>query len=95
MKSLVAAVSTAAVVILAVACGDCARARLSAGGKLYTCLCATKGHDLRAPLRKGKTDEEIAELLRSLWRTRDDRYSEMRSSQTPDLPKVEMSHIGG
>ncbi len=76
-------------------CGDCARARLSADGKLYTCLCATKGHDLRAPLRTGKTDEEIAELLRSLWRTRDDRYSEMRSSQTPDLHKLEMSYIGG
>ena len=76
-------------------CGDCTRARLSADGKLYTCLFATVGQDLRAPLRAGKTDEEIAALLRSLWRTRDDRYSELRSSQTPDLPKVEMSYIGG
>ncbi len=76
-------------------CGDCTRARLSADGKLYTCLFATVGQDLRAPLRAGKTDEEIAALLRSLWRARDDRYSELRSSQTPDLPKVEMSYIGG
>ena len=76
-------------------CGDCTRARLSADGRLYTCLFAAKGHDLRALLRGGKTDAEIAEFLRSVWRVRDDRYSELRSSQTPDLPKVEMSHIGG
>ncbi len=76
-------------------CGDCTRARLSAEGKLYTCLFATRGHDLRAQLRGGRTDGEIAEFLRSVWRVRDDRYSELRSSQTPDLPKVEMSYIGG
>ncbi len=76
-------------------CGDCTRARLSADGKLYTCLFATRGHDLRSLLRGGRTDEEIAEFLRSVWKARDDRYSELRSSQTPDLPKVEMSYVGG
>jgi cyclic pyranopterin phosphate synthase len=76
-------------------CGDCTRIRLSADGKLYTCLFATKGHDLRSLLRGGATDEEIAEFLRSLWNTRNDRYSELRSSQTPDLPKIEMSYVGG
>jgi cyclic pyranopterin phosphate synthase len=76
-------------------CGDCTRLRLSADGKLYTCLFATKGHDIRALLRGGSTDEEIAEFLRSLWKARTDRYSELRSSQTPDLPKVEMSYVGG
>jgi cyclic pyranopterin phosphate synthase len=76
-------------------CGDCTRARLSAEGRLYTCLFAGRGHDLRALLRGGKSDDEIAEFLRSVWARRDDRYSELRSSATPDLPKVEMSRIGG
>jgi cyclic pyranopterin phosphate synthase len=76
-------------------CGDCTRARLSADGKLYTCLFATKGHDLRSLLRAGSTDEEIAEFLRSVWKARDDRYSDLRSSQTPNLPKIEMSYVGG
>ena len=76
-------------------CGDCTRARLSADGRLYTCLFATKGHDLRALLRGGKADGEIAAFLRSVWARRDDRYSELRSSATPGLPKVEMSRIGG
>jgi cyclic pyranopterin phosphate synthase len=76
-------------------CGDCTRARLSADGRLYTCLFASRGHDLRALLRGGKSDDEIAEFLRSVWTRRDDRYSELRSSATPDLPRVEMSHIGG
>ncbi len=77
-------------------CGDCTRARLSADGNLYTCLFATKGNDFRAPLRAGKTDEEIAAFLRSVWKTRDDRYSELRATATPGLPKkVEMSHVGG
>ena len=70
-------------------------ALLSADGKLYTCLFATKGHDLRSLLRAGSTDEEIAEFLRSVWKARDDRYSDLRSSRTPDLPKVEMSYVGG
>jgi len=76
-------------------CGDCTRARLSAEGRLYTCLFASRGHDLRALLRGGKPDGEIAEFLRSVWSRRDDRYSELRSSATPGLPKVEMSRIGG
>jgi len=75
-------------------CGDCTRARLSADGRLYTCLFATSGHDLRALVR-GQTDDEIAAFLRSVWTRREDRYSELRSSATPGLPKVEMSRIGG
>ncbi|MEX0799712.1 MAG: GTP 3',8-cyclase MoaA [Dehalococcoidia bacterium] len=76
-------------------CGDCSRARISADGNLYTCLFATKGHDLRALLRSGQTDGEIAEFLRSIWRVREDRYSELRSAETVGLPKVEMSYVGG
>ena len=77
-------------------CGDCTRARLSADGKLYTCLFAFRGHDFRSLLRDGKTDEEIAEFLRGLWSKRDDRYSELRTAGTSDLgEKVEMSYIGG
>ena len=76
-------------------CGDCTRARLSSEGLLYTCLFAGLGHDLRALLRGGKSDEEIAEVLRKVWRRREDRYSEIRTRATAALPKVEMSHIGG
>ncbi len=76
-------------------CGDCTRARLSADGRLYTCLFAVRGRDLRPLLRGGKTDGEIAGFLRSLWAARDDRYSELRTKATPGLPKVEMSYIGG
>jgi cyclic pyranopterin phosphate synthase len=76
-------------------CGACTRARLSADGSLYTCLFATTGHDLRGPMREGATDDEIAAALGGIWRERTDRYSELRSSATPDLPKVEMSYIGG
>jgi len=76
-------------------CGDCSRARLSAEGVLYTCLFATGGVDLRAPLRDGADDDEIADLLRKTWENRDDRYSERRSEATVNLPKVEMSYIGG
>jgi cyclic pyranopterin phosphate synthase len=76
-------------------CGACTRARLSADGSLYTCLFATTGHDLRALVRGGAGDEEIAAALGGIWRERGDRYSELRSSATPDLPKVEMSYIGG
>jgi cyclic pyranopterin phosphate synthase len=54
-----------------------------------------KGHDLRAPLRLGASDEELAELLRGIWRGRADRYSELRTAETSALPKVEMSYIGG
>jgi len=76
-------------------CGSCTRARLSAEGMLYTCLFATGGHDLRALLRDGATDDDVAEALSAMWATRDDRYSELRSSRTVDLPKIEMSYIGG
>jgi GTP 3',8-cyclase len=76
-------------------CGACTRARLSAEGRLYTCLFATKGHDLRAVLRRGASDEELAEALARVWQVRGDRYSELRSQETASLPKVEMSYIGG
>ena len=76
-------------------CGACTRARLSAEGSLFTCLFATKGFDVRALLRGGASDEELAEALSGVWRARTDRYSEIRSAETLDLPKVEMSYIGG
>lgn len=76
-------------------CSACTRARLSAEGMLYTCLFATGGHDLRALLRNGVTDDEIAADLTSVWAARDDRYSEIRSSRTTGLPRIEMSYIGG
>ena len=80
-------------------CHDCTRARLSTEGKLYTCLFATSGHDLRALLREGRSDAEISTALAHLWRARGDRYSELRTSQTGGLEqagkKVEMSYIGG
>jgi len=77
-------------------CRDCSRARLSADGQLFTCLFATTGHDLRALLRGGATDAEIAEAISGVWRARSDRYSEIRSAETVKmLPKVEMSYVGG
>jgi len=76
-------------------CGDCTRARLSADGRLYTCLFAVKGFDLRALLRSGATDEELSAAVGAVWGSRADRYSEIRSSKTAGLPKVEMSYIGG
>ncbi|HZK74928.1 MAG TPA: GTP 3',8-cyclase MoaA, partial [Clostridia bacterium] len=76
-------------------CGNCTRARLSADGKLHTCLFATRGHDLRDLLRAGATDHELAQHLRGIWGARADRYSEARTARTAPLPKVEMSYIGG
>jgi cyclic pyranopterin phosphate synthase len=76
-------------------CGDCTRARLSAEGKLFTCLFAIRGHDLRALIRGGATDEELTGALANVWNSRKDRYSELRSDATESLPKVEMSYIGG
>lgn len=76
-------------------CGGCTRARLSADGQLYTCLFASSGHDLRALLRGGATDEQLDAELRRIWGARDDRYSEIRTEETAHLPKVEMSYIGG
>lgn len=79
-------------------CSTCTRARLSAEGKMYNCLFASTGFDLREPLREGQTDEQIRQLIHAYWGQRDDRYSEVRLLQTPGLAprdKVEMSHIGG
>jgi cyclic pyranopterin phosphate synthase len=76
-------------------CGDCTRARLSAEGRLFTCLFAVRGHDLRALLRSGASDDEVESELRRVWSGRADRYSDLRSAATKDLPKVEMSYIGG
>lgn len=77
-------------------CSTCTRARLSADGKLYTCLFAGNGTDLKGMLRDGATaDEDIAARLRAVWGARDDRYSEIRGSHTAPIDKVEMSRIGG
>ncbi len=76
-------------------CGDCTRARLSAEGKLYTCLFAVDGHDLRGRLRDGASDEEMRAAIAAVWRARTDRYSELRTAATGDRPKVEMFAIGG
>jgi cyclic pyranopterin phosphate synthase len=80
-------------------CHDCTRARLSTEGKLYTCLFATGGHDLRAVMRSGCTDDEISTIVAHLWRARADHYSELRSAATMGQEllnkKVEMSYIGG
>jgi cyclic pyranopterin phosphate synthase len=76
-------------------CGGCTRARLSAEGKLFTCLFAITGHDLRALLRGGASDAEISAAIGGIWRVRDDRYSELRTAETAALPKVEMSYLGG
>ena len=76
-------------------CGDCSRLRLSSEGRLYTCLFATGGTDLRGPLRKGASDADLTALVTELWSERTDRYSEERSGIPLGLPKVEMSYIGG
>jgi cyclic pyranopterin phosphate synthase len=76
-------------------CRTCNRARISAAGQLYTCLFAVKGHDLRSMLRSGASDEEISHFVERVWTKRSDRYSELRTENTVNLPKVEMSHIGG
>ena len=76
-------------------CGNCTRARLSADGKLYTCLFAVRGHDLRAQLRSDAGDDELDAAIRAVWERRRDRYSELRTEDTAALRKVEMSYIGG
>ena len=78
-------------------CHACTRVRLSTEGKLYTCLFATGGHDLRALLRNGHGDAEISSVIASIWRDRSDRYSELRAAGTlpADTHKIEMSYIGG
>jgi GTP 3',8-cyclase len=76
-------------------CSSCMRARLSSDGVMYTCLFASKGYDLKALLRGGKSDEEIHNAIAAVWQYRDDRYSEIRTNETAKGPKVEMSFIGG
>lgn len=76
-------------------CSTCNRARLTADGELFTCLFAREGHDLKQLIRDGGSDAEIADRLRTIWGGRTDRYSELRSLATIDLPRVEMSRIGG
>ncbi len=76
-------------------CRDCTRARLSTEGKLYTCLFADAGFDLRMLLREGCDDEALRRAIVAIWRQRSDRYSEIRTSATARAPKVEMSYIGG
>jgi GTP 3',8-cyclase len=76
-------------------CGDCTRARISAEGKLYTCLFSADGHDLRAVLRSGASDADLRDTIARIWRVRDDRYSELRTAATGDLPRIEMFAMGG
>ena len=76
-------------------CSTCTRARLSAVGELFTCLFAAAGNDLRALLRGGADDDALRARLLALWQRRTDAYSEQRSAATTDLPRVEMSYIGG
>ena len=79
-------------------CGACSRARLSSEGKFYTCLFATQGLDLRAPLRAGAADADLLQIIRGVWHGRTDRYSELREELRrvkPDTKKIEMNYIGG
>lgn len=76
-------------------CGSCARLRLSADGQLFTCLFARSGHDLKSVLRSEADDEKLAAFVRDIWQSRNDRYSEIRSSRTVRLRRPEMSYIGG
>ncbi len=79
-------------------CGACSRARLSSEGKFYTCLFATHGLDLRAPLRAGADDTEVLNIIRGAWGARTDRYSELREElrrAEPETKKIEMNYIGG
>jgi GTP 3',8-cyclase len=76
-------------------CGDCTRARLSAKGELFTCLFASTGADLREPLRAGKSNDELRDVIENVWTKRDDRYSEIRNQNTAGIKKAEMSYLGG
>ena len=81
-------------------CAACTRARLSSDGRLYTCLFASSGTDLKTPLRSGASDGELQALLHRRWMERDDRYSELRAARMRrgaaiDEPRVEMFRIGG
>jgi cyclic pyranopterin phosphate synthase len=76
-------------------CGDCTRARLGVDGKLFTCLFATTGIDLREPLRSGASDDELRRVIADRWKRRDDRYSELRGLGVAEGERIEMSYIGG
>jgi cyclic pyranopterin phosphate synthase len=76
-------------------CGTCTRARVTADGTLYTCLFGSHGHDLRALLRGEASEDELASAIARIWGVREDRYSELRTAETPGLPRPEMSYIGG
>jgi cyclic pyranopterin phosphate synthase len=76
-------------------CRDCTRLRLSTDGKLYTCLFATQGHDLRSLVRGGAGDDALASAIGGVWQRRGDRYSELRTAATVRPRKIEMSYIGG
>lgn len=76
-------------------CGDCTRARLSARGEFYTCLFASKGADLREPLRADRSDDELRAIVEGIWKKREDRYSEIRNQNTDGIKKAEMSYLGG
>ena len=76
-------------------CRDCSRARLSTEGKVYTCLFASQGHDLRELVRSGASDTALRNAIIAIWRRRADRYSEIRTAQTTGAKRVEMSYIGG
>lgn len=76
-------------------CSTCTRARLSADGKVYTCLFASSGMDMKGPMRNGATDEELDAMITGLWRSRTDRYSDERRSGSNKKEKIEMSYIGG
>jgi cyclic pyranopterin phosphate synthase len=76
-------------------CSTCTRMRLSTEGSLYTCLFAQGGHDLKARLRAGASDDELRNEIAAVWQRRTDRYSEIRTAETAKARKVEMSYIGG
>ncbi len=76
-------------------CGTCNRARLTAEGRIFTCLFAAEGFDLREPIRRGASVDELAETIRQLWSNRNDRYSELRAGLSAPRQKVEMSYVGG
>jgi cyclic pyranopterin phosphate synthase len=76
-------------------CRDCTRARISADGRFYTCLFGAEGHDLRTILRSSATDDELTTAIADVWHRRADRYSELRSAATSNLPRIEMFAMGG
>ncbi len=76
-------------------CGSCTRARLSSDGQLFTCLFASRGADLKGPLRDGASDEELRAIIAAVWHAREDRYSELRAALRGEAEKVEMYYIGG